>query len=506
MEMSFPLFFDLIGTAASYWWLILIATTIGIMIGAIPGFGPQNTIIMLLPLTLAAPIEVGLTFMVALYVASHMGSGIPAVLLNIPGTGGAAATTLDGYPMAQKGMAQQALVLTFVASTVGGMVTATMALVMLPALSRLAFYLHSVEMVVIMLFGITLIAIIAAKDTLKGLIAGLLGLLIGAIGADHIYSTPRGTFGLLELYDGMPLIPALIGLFAISEAFVMLEKQSVLTKAGRAKMLSATWSETFEGISMALKRWWHIVWTSLIGLVIGAIPGAGASIAAFVAYQQSQLFSKTPEKYGTGHPEGVLAPEAANNGVGSGSMIPLLVIGVPGGSTAAVMLVVLVYHGVPLGPQLFVRMPELAYGVFATMLVSYAIMLMTILPLTRYLARVVMISTLVLAPIIVSFTLVGAFAPRNYVFDMGLALAFGVLGYIARKTGFHVVALLIGIILGPILEANVMRALRISGNDTGVFFSSTIGNVLWVLLVVSLAAPWLLKQWRKRQFATTPAQ
>lgn len=395
--------------------------------------------------------------------------------------------------------------LTFVASTVGGMVTATMALVLLPSLSRLAFYLHSVEMVVIMLFGITLIAIIAAKDTLKGLIAGLLGLLIGAIGADHIYSTPRGTFGLLELYDGMPLIPALIGLFAISEAFVMLEKRSVLTEAGRARMLSATWSETFDGIRMALARWWHIIWTSLIGLIIGAVPGAGASIASFVAYQQSRLFSKTPEKYGTGHPEGVLAPEAANNGVGSGSMIPLLVIGVPGGSTAAVMLVVLVYHGVPLGPQLFVRMPELAYGVFATMLMSYAIMLLTILPLTRYLARVVLISTLVLAPVIVSFTLVGAFAPRNYVFDMGLALGFGVLGYVARKTGFHVVAMLIGIILGPILEANVMRSLRISGNDTSVFFSSTIGNVLWAMLFISLAAPWVMKQWRKRQSAANSA-
>jgi putative tricarboxylic transport membrane protein len=503
VEMTFGLFFDLVGTAASYWWLILIATSVGIIIGAIPGFGPQNTIIMLLPFTLAVPIEIGLTFMVALYVASHMGSGIPAVLLNIPGTGGAAATTLDGYPMAKKGMAQQALVLTFVASTVGGMVTATMALFLLPYLSRVAYYLHSVEMVVVMLFGITLIAIIAAKDTLKGLIAGFLGLLIGAIGADHIYSTPRGTFGFLELYDGMPLIPALIGLFAVSEALVMLEKKSVLDEAGRAKMLSATWAETIEGVKMAFARWWHIVWTSMIGLVIGAVPGAGASIAAFVAYQQSQLFSKTPEKYGTGHPEGVLAPEAANNGVGSGSMIPLLVIGVPGGSTAAVMLVVLVYHGVPLGPQMFATRPELAYGVFATMLVSYILMLFTILPLTRYLSRVVLISTLVLAPVIVAFTLVGAFAPRNYIFDMGLALLFGVIGYVARKSGYHVVAILIGIILGPILEANVMRALRISGNDMMVFFSSPVANVLWVLLILSLAGPFLMDRWRKRSRPVT---
>ncbi|SFD78711.1 tripartite tricarboxylate transporter permease [Roseivivax sediminis] len=497
MEITLPFLGDLVATAFSYWWLILIATTIGITIGAIPGFGAQNTIIMLLPFTLAVEIDMALTFMVALYVASHMGSGIPAVLLNIPGTGGAAATTIDGYPMAKKGKAQQALVLTFVASTVGGTITATLALFLLPYLSRVAYYLHSVEMVVIMLFGIILIALIAAKDTLKGLIAGFFGLLIGAIGTDHIYSTPRGTFGFLELYDGMPLIPALIGLFAISEALVMLEKTSVLSEGGRARMLNSGWSESLEGIRMALARWWHIVWTSIIGLVIGAVPGAGASIAAFVAYQQSRLFSKTPEAYGTGHPEAVMAPEAANNGVGSGSLIPLLVIGVPGGSTAAVMLVVLTYHGVQLGPQLFTTRPELAYGVFATMLVSYLLMLFTILPLTRYLSRIVLISTTVLAPVIVVFTLVGAFAPRAYVFDMGLALVMGIIGFVARKTGYHVVAILIGIILGPILEANFMRAMRISGNDATVFFSSPVAIGLWAMLAFSLVAPFIMSRLRR---------
>lgn len=504
MEPNFSLLADLFTVALSHWWLILIGTTIGIIIGAVPGFGAQNTIIMLLPFTLAVDVQTGLTFMVALYIASHMGGGIPAILLNIPGTGGAAATTLDGYPMAKNGLAQQALVLTFVASTIGGIVTATLALFLLPSLSRVAYYLHSVEMVVVLLFGIVLIAVIAAKDMLKGLIAGFFGLLLGAIGADHIYSSPRGTFGFLELYDGMPVIPALIGLFAISEALNMLESKSVLTEAGKAQMLRSDWSATLDGVRIALKRWWHIVWTGLIGLIIGIVPGAGASIASFVAYQQSRMFSRTPEAYGTGHPEGVLAPEAANNGVSSGSLIPLLVIGVPGGSTAAVMLVVLTYHGVQLGPRLFIQNPGLAYGVFVTMIVGYVIMLFTILPLTRYLSRIVLISTTVLAPVIVAFTLVGAFAPRGYLFDMGLALVFGVIGYVGRKTGFHVVALLIGVILGPLLEANVMRALRISGNDPWVFFSSTVGNILWLLLIVSLLIPSIV-QWRKNRSAAKPA-
>lgn len=490
MELSFAFILELAATAASYWWVILAATTIGIIIGAIPGFGAHNTILILLPFTLAVDVEMGLTFMVALYVASHMGSGIPAILLNIPGTGGAAATTLDGYPMAQKGMAQQGLVLTFVASTIGGFLTAMIALFALQYLSRIAYYLHSVEMVVVMLFGITLIAVIAARDTLKGLSAGFFGLLLGAVGTDHIYSTPRATFGFLELYDGVPLIPALIGLFAISEALVMIEGESILTQSGRERMLRAGWAETWEGIAMALRRWWHIIWTGLIGLGIGAVPGAGASIASFIAYQQSRFFSRTPEAYGTGHPEGVMAPEAANNGVASGSLIPLLVIGIPGGSTAAVMLVVLQYHGVQLGPRLFTNNPEMAYGVFVTMALAYFIMLFTILPLSYFMSRVTLMSTRFLAPIIIAFTLVGAFAPRGYLFDMALALVFGVLGYFARRGGYHVVGILIGVILGPILEENFLRALRISDGDPLVFFSTPVANGLWALLVLSLIAPY----------------
>lgn len=501
--MTGDLLIDLFATALGYWWIILIGTTVGIIIGAVPGFGAHNTIIILLPLTLAVPIDKGLTFMVSLYVASHMGAGIPAILLNIPGTGGAAATTLDGYPMAQKGYGQQALVLSFLASTLGGFITAIMALFLTPYLARIAYYLHSVEMVIVMLFGITLIAVIAAKDTLKGLIAGVIGLLIGGIGADHIYSNPRGTFGFLELYDGVPLVPALIGLFALSEALVMIEDDLIVSKSGQAHMLKSRWEDTWQGIRMGFARIWHVFWTALIGLGIGAIPGAGASIASFVAYQQSRTFSRTPEAYGTGHPEGIIAPEAANNGVGSGSLIPMLVIGVPGGSTAAVMMVVLNYHGVPLGPRLFTEEPALAYGVFVTMAVSYVMMVFTILPLTRYLSRVTLVPTQFLAPAIICFTLIGAYVYRGYGFDMGLAIVFGVVGYLARKTGFHVVALLIGVILGPLLEENFLRALRLSDGDLTVFFSTPVANMLWLALLLSLAVPyaaaWFRNNGRKKE-------
>lgn len=483
----------------SYWWVIIPTIFLGLIVGGVPGFSAANTIIILMPLTLAMELEMGLIFMVSLYCAARMGAGIPAILVNIPGTAGAAATPLDGYPMTKQGRGQQALAMTFVASSMGGLLTTIIALATMPILARVGFYMHSVEMIVVMLFGISLIASIAAQDMIKGLIAGFLGLMIGSIGTDVVYATPRATFGFLELYDGIPLIPALVGLFAVSEAFVIIEKRLIITEDASKAMAKPSWHATFEGASIALKRWWHIVWTSIIGLIIGVIPGAGASIASFVAYQQSRALSKTPEAYGTGHPEGLIAPESANNGVTSGTLVPLLVLGIPGGATAAIMLVVMQFHGVSFGPSLFEDNPKIGYGMFMAMAVSYLFMMFTILPLSRYMSRVTTVPTIYLAPMIISFTLVGAFVPREYMFDMYLALAFGVLGYIARRTGYHVAAILIGVILGPLLERYFLLSLKKSDGDLMVLFSSPLGNVLWGCLILSIVLPAYFNMLRKRK-------
>ena len=498
MEVQWEIFPALLMQTLGYWYVILPAVLLGMIVGAVPGFSAANTIIILLPLTLSMDVQVGLVFMVALYCSARMGAGIPAILVNIPGTAGAAATPLDGYPMAKAGRGQQALAISFVSSTVGGLLTTLMALVLMPFLARVAYHLHSVEMIVVMLFGISLIATIAARDTLKGLIGGFFGLMIGFIGTDLVYATPRGTFGFLELYDGVPLIPALVGLFAVSEAFLIIEQQAIVSEEGRAGLERGGWGATMEGVREALSRWWHIVWTSIIGLIIGVVPGAGAAIASFVAYQQSRMFSRTPELYGTGHIEGLIAPEAANNGVTSGTLVPLLVIGIPGGATAAIMLVVLQYQGVSFGPTLFRNRPEIAYGMFIAMAVTYLVMMLTVLPLARYMTRVTMVPTVYLVPLIISFTLVGAFVPREFAFDMYLSLVFGVIGYIARKTGYHVAAILIGVILGPLMETYFLRAMRMSQGDPAVLFSSTIGNLLWVGLLLSLVFPYALAWWRRR--------
>jgi putative tricarboxylic transport membrane protein len=483
-------------TQFGLWWIIWPAILLGIVVGILPGFSPQNTLIMLLPLTLAVPVEQALAFMIALYCANHLAGGIPAILVKIPGSGGAAATTLDGYPMTKKGQAQQALVLCFTASVFGGLITTLATLALLPWLSKMGLYLRSVEMVVVMLFGLTLIAVIAAKDFLKGMIAGFFGLLLGVIGTDHIYNTPRATFGFLELYDGVPIVPALIGLFAISEALVMIEEKTIVTDEGRAMAASAQWAGIIDGLRLSVKHWWQIVWTAFVGLFIGIVPGAGASIASFVAYQQSQLWSKHPEKFGTGIPEGVIAPESANNGVTSGTLVPTLALGVPGGSTAAVMMIVLQYHGLVMGPRLFATNPEVAYGVFVSMAVAYIFMIFTILPLARYMSRIVLIPTTYLAPVIILVTIVAAFVERQYAFDMALALVFGLIGYIAQKTNYHVTAILIGVILGPLFEEYLVRALRLSEGHPAILFSSTLGNILWALLALSLLLPaW--RGWRR---------
>jgi putative tricarboxylic transport membrane protein len=243
-----------------------------------------------------------------------------------------------------------------------------------------------------------------------------------------------------------------------------------------------------------------VFWTGMVGLVIGIVPGAGASIASFVAYQQSRMWSKHPETYGTGEPDGVIAAEGGNNGVCSGTLVPMMALGVPGGSTAAVMMIVLQYHGMVMGPQLFTDDPELAYGVFVGMLLSYLFMILTIFPLARYMSRVVLIETTYLVPIIILVTVVAAFSERQYMFDMGVAIVFGLIGYIANKTDFHVAAILIGVILGPIFENYLVRAMRLSEGDPRILFSSTLGNILWGFLVLSLLFP-AFRAWLKKRKA-----
>ena len=482
-----------------YWWLIPLGVGLGIFVGAVPGFSSTNVLIILLPFTLGMESGAGMAFMASLYSGSHMGGSIPAVLFNVPGTGAAAATCFDGYPMTQQGRGQEALAIAFAASAIGGLFTTMITLGALPYLSKMVYYFGSIENFVIILFGVALIAQITGGSMLKGLIAGMFGLLLGAVGYDHVYSVPRATFGLVYLFDGMPRVPAIVGLFAISEAFSMVEKNMIIDASKLSDALKEGWQGTNRGLVITLKKMGAVIRSSLIGFVVGIIPGAGATIGSFVSYQQAMSFSKDKEQFGKGAPEGVIASEAANNGLTSGSLIPLLTLGIPGGGTAAVMLVVLQAHGVPIGPRLFQVMPQLAYGVVVAMLVAYIVMIIMGVPLAKSLAKMSFFPTKVLAPAIISFTLIGSFVARGYLFDMWIALFFGVLGYILKRTGYSPHAVLLGVILGPLAEQYFLRALLLGNGNPAILFSRPLGNFLWVLLVLSMVLPALLARFRNRK-------
>ena len=482
------------------WYLIVIGAFVGILAGAIPGFSASNTLIIILPLTLNMQVEPALALMVSIYCGAQLGGSVPAILFNVPGTGSAAVTCFDGHPMQQQGKGWKAIIIAYAASCLGGTLTTVITILCLPALRQIVYYFGTVECFVVILFGIVLIAQLSSKNALKGAISGLLGLLIGGIGFDHVYSTPRATFGLIQLYDGVPSIPAIIGLLAISEAIILAQK----TKGSGQEALQGSYNdslaETKEGLVETFKNWAAVVRSALIGFFVGIVPGAGASIGSFVSYQQAVSFdSKNRDSYGKGNPKGIIAAEAANNGLCAGALIPMIALGIPGGSTAAVMLIVLQSQGVALGPRLFISTPQMAYVVFGIMLVTNVVMMLIGIPTMKTLSKVVNLPATILVPTIISFTLIGSFAERKFFFDMLLALLFGICGYIMKKRGFSVHACLLGIMLGAKAEQYFLRSLQLSNNDWSYFFSRPAGNILWALLVFSLLLPLFTSYYRKRK-------
>lgn len=490
-------FLTVFSTTLGYWWLVLIGVTVGILIGAIPGFSSTNVLIILLPLTLGMQTAPALALMASLYAGSHMGGSVPAILFNVPGTGSAAATCFDGYPMTRLGRGQEALAIAFSSSAVGGFLTTLVTVFALSYVSQLVYYFGSIESFVVILFGLALIGQIAGKNPTKGFLAGLFGLLLGAVGYDHVYSVPRATFGVVELFDGVHRVPAIIGLFAIAEALTMIEKERIIDSSSVKEVLGGSWKSTVQGLLVAAKNFVTLIRSAFIGFFVGIVPGAGATIGSFVSYQQTVSLSTKKEEFGNGNPKGVIAAEAANNGLTSGSLIPLLALGIPGGGTAAVMLIVLQSHGVPIGPRLFQVSPDLAYGVIAAMVLAYVAMTAVGLPLSRVFARMTYVPTRILSPLIISFTLVGAFVARGYIFDMWVALFFGILGFFMRKTGYPPHSVLLGVILGPLAEQYFTRAILLGDGDLRILFSRPIGNGLWVLLALSLIFPYAMALLRR---------
>ncbi|ATW27399.1 tripartite tricarboxylate transporter permease [Candidatus Formimonas warabiya] len=470
-------------------WIVPIGVLVGIIIGAIPGLSSSNSLAILLPMMLGLPVETALIFGVSLYCGAEVGNSYPAILVNIPGTGSAAVTTFDGYPMAQNKQAAEAMGLSIFSSFIGGVIGGLVCLTSAPLISKVALKFSSVEMTIIILFGVAVLAQLSSGGLAKGLMAGFFGLLLSTTGVDPIWGQIRATFGSMYLMDGMPVIPALIGLLAFSELLISLEKNEAVSLVEDSQSLGL--KGIFQGFRYTIKSWVNTLRSSLIGVIVGAIPGAGASIASFISYQQTVAFAPSEEKktFGKGNPEGVIASEAANNGVVGGSLIPLLTLGVPGSASMAVLMVVMAYQGLALGPRLFVQNGDVAYAVLWSQFAAAVFMLVIGTACAYSFYRLAYIPMTLLVPVVSVISIIGGYAPRQYIFDMGLVIIFGILGYVMKKYEYPPAAMLLGLILGPLLEANAFRGLKIGLGSPSIFFTRPLAVLLWILLIITFVGP-----------------
>lgn len=454
----------------------------GIVVGVLPGLTGSVGIILLLPFLFYVDASTALVMMCGMFCGSMYGGSISAILISTPGTPSAAATVLDGYPMTQKGEAGKAIGVATIASAAGGIISTFCLMFIAPQLAGFALQFGPEEYFALMVFGLTIIASVAGKSLIKGMIAGMFGLLIAVVGIDPIVGYARYSFDIPNLMTGFPLLPVLIGLFAISQVFVQLEK---MQKAGGQDTpplgnLLPTARELLGLVKV-------IIPSSLIGTVIGVIPGTGGAIASFLAYNEARRFSRHPEKFGTGCLEGVAAPEAANNGTTGGAMVPLLTLGIPGDVVTAVMLGALMLIGVRPGPLLFTDSPEIINAVYAGLLMSNVLILLLGFLTVRLFPMILRVPSAILFPVVLGLCFVGSFSLSNSSYDMTIALAFGVLGYGMRKYGFPAAPVVLGVILGPIAEDVLGRALITSYGNWLTLVQSPIAIFFYVISVASVA-------------------
>jgi putative tricarboxylic transport membrane protein len=493
---------------------VVIGVTVGFVVGALPGFGSANAAAIALPFTIGLPLEQALTLFVAVYAGSQYGGAIPAILVNVPGEPGAAATAIEGYPLAKQGKAQHAISVARMSSALGGLGGMVVVLAVIGPMAQLALKFGSREMFLVALLGLTMIVTVVRGDPRKAAVSALLGLLIAAMSANVVTGQSRLTFGFLQLQDGVPFIAALMGLFAFTQMFLIAGDRSLENAGAQAppqttavaqvrrrsrplRALQHLGRESLGGMSTVFRYPVTIVRSVFIGLVFGIIPGGGAAVANFLSYGLARRRSKTPELYGKGAAEGIVAAEVADNAVAGGTLIPTMILGVPGTGTAAVMLAALVLHGVQIGPDV---MRTEGVAVYATLFGLLFASLM-ILPLGVILATPLTLITKAkpayLVPIIIVLSLAGTYADRNSLFDVGIALAFGVLGLVMRQTGYPVIPMIMALILGPLAEENFLRSLSLGDNSPAYFFQSTVAVIL-TLLIVGILVGSLVGRHRRR--------
>ncbi|MGF1579620.1 MAG: tripartite tricarboxylate transporter permease [Gemmataceae bacterium] len=477
--------FDAFGYLIQPWpmFLLILGTSLGVIVGGIPGLTGAMVIALTLPLTYAMASQDALILLVSMYVGSISGGLTTATLLRMPGTPASIMTTLDGYPLAQKGKAGRALGLGVTASLVGGLVSWVFLLFLAKPLADISIYLGPFEFFSLVLMALVLIASVSNKSLIAGLLSGTLGILVTIPGVTPATGQLRWTFGVTELNNGFGLLPVLIGLFAINQIIADILDIGAEQKEGHGPV---------SGMLLKLQDWtrhgWNLVRSSLIGTWIGILPGIGANIASVMAYTTARSSSKNPEEFGQGSEEGIVASEAANNATVGGALIPLVSLGIPGSVIDAVLLGALVLHDLQPGPLLFKENAEVVWVIIATYLVANLFMFVFMVSSVKLLVRLIQIPREYMIPIILVFCVVGGYALRNNMFDVWVMLVFGFIGFGLERVGIPLAPFVIGLVLAPIAEENLAAGLMQSGGDywpiltrplSLLFFLIALGLLLW---------------------------
>ena len=463
---------------------INIGVFVGSVFAAIPGLSVILCVILFLPVTYTMTAIPGMMFLLGIYCAGGYGGSVSAILINTPGTPHAAATMLDGHPLSQKGRTKAALKIALYASTFGGIFSALMLLFLGPQVAKVAAQLGTAEYFMVCVFGLTIIAGVSGKSIIRGLISACLGLLISCVGTDPMTSYDRFTFGISRLYLGLDLAICLIGLFALVEILAKAEKRLGSLNLDTTKIKDDGKITREEYKRMARP----VIMSSIIGVMVGIIPGTGASEASWFSYNTAKNLSRHPEEFGHGSVEGIAAAESANNAVTGATLIPLLTLGIPGDGTVAIMLSALMINGLNPGLSLFTTDGDIMYAIMLGLILVNLFMLLQGKFLTTLFAKVVSIPQEILTPIIVIFCFAGAYSVNENYFDVGVALIFGVLAWVLRKLDLPPVPILLGLVLGSMTETNFRRALLISDGSPSIFFQSIYCKIFLALIVVALAA------------------
>lgn len=468
--------------------LALGGVVVGTVVGMLPGIGPINAIAMLIPLLFAVqlPPESSLILLAGIYYGSQYGNSISTILLNVPGTASAVVTAIDGHQMTKQGRGGEALALAAVSSFVGGTLSILGLVFLAPALSRWAIRFGPAEYFALMVFAFSALSSVSGKSVPRALAATGLGLFLATIGMDPNSAVPRYTFGQLRLFDGLDFVVVTIGLFAVSEVLLVLER----TEWGSGA--AARYGKVSMKLGELFKSFWSMIRGSVVGFFVGVLPGAGGTIAAFLSYSVEEKMAGDSGRFGRGDERGVAGPESANNAATTGAMIPLLTLGIPGSGTTAVLLGALLGLGLAPGPLLIERSPEVFWGLAASMYVGNVFLLLLNLPLVGVFVRVLTLPRWILMPGVAALSFVAVYAVNQSPFDLVLMAGFGLLGYGMRKGGFPLAPVILGLVLGPLMEKNLRRALALSGGEWSVMFSSALAVGLWVMAVAALVVPWAL--------------